>query len=256
MKKKTMYGWDKETYPTDEKGNYIIPLSDIGKTIKFHDLVKENSNYYGSPEYIALKHDIEVNGFDNKYPILIWKNKIVDGWHRVTSSKELENESIVATVLPYNTTLADVKIEVLRTEKGRQMTKSQLAIKGWRNWKDGTYKSVAQAALNIGVSGGSIKAVSYVASHGDTDWINEIYNGKEVRFGDGIKTSDNIFTIKSFLEKVKHEEGKNNNDKQFKVLTDPEMELLKKNLENTLKGVLPGNILNIANFVYKLSKEK
>ncbi len=258
MKKTTMYGWGSEKYPTNDNGNYIIPISDIGKQkgkISFHDVVSDNPKYYGSPEYEALKHSIEVDGYDSSFPIWIWRGKIVDGWHRVMVSMELNNENIEAIELPYKTPLDDIKRKVVRTEIGRQMTKTTLAIKAWRKWKDGTYKSVAQAALNIGSTATAVKSVSYVAKHGDTDWIDAIYNGESVRYGDSLKSTDNIFTIKSFLEKQKAEAGKDQFDKIYRKMTDPEIESLKRQIETALNGVEPVDVKSIANHIYRIHTE-
>ncbi len=255
MKKKTEGGWNEETYPTDKKGNYIIPVSDIGKNIAFHKIVDDNPKYYGTDKYFALKHDIEVNSYDSSFPIFVWRGKIVDGWHRVTICKELDIEYIVAEKLPHNTSLVDIEAKAKRTELGRQMTKTQLAIRGWKKWKDGTYKSVAQSALNIGTSSSSIKAVNYVAKHSDIDMIDELYKEIPVRYGDGIKMTDSVFTIKAFIEKIKKEEMNKTLTPIYTKMTNEEIELMKTQLVAVLEEKSPDDIKGVARFIFGLAKD-
>ena len=39
--------------------------------------------------YSSLKNDIEKNGFDNKFPIYIYQDEIIDGWNRFKACKDL-----------------------------------------------------------------------------------------------------------------------------------------------------------------------
>ena len=86
----------------------------------------------------------------------------------------------------------------LGTEVGRQMTKSQLAIKAWKKYKDGKFSTKAEAAKVIGTSVSSIDSVEYVFKRGDTEWIEKIYRGEKVHIA-GIRPTDSIFTVKSAL---------------------------------------------------------
>jgi len=171
--------------------------------------------------------------------ILNYRGKIVDGWHRVTACKELGIDSIIAKELPYKMALRDVEQLVLRLEVRRQMTKTQLAIKAWKAWKSGEYKSIKESASMTGVSENSIKAVSQVADWGDIGWIDDLYKGKKVQYGDGLKYTDSIFTIKSFLVKQKK-------DKSKKIL-EPQMSDDDKNkISDTIWAILNSQKISIA----------
>ncbi len=252
-------GFSLEDFGKSESGNYLIPISEIGKMINFHPIVADNPKYFGTPKYEALKHSIDSHGYDSKKPISIYHKRIVDGWHRTTACQELGLSFIEAEELPYRMTIEEVQEEVIRGEIGRQMSKSELAIKAWKKWQDGTYKSVAQAALNIGTTQSGIKAVSYVAKHGNVDWIDSIYKGEEVRYGDALKTTDNIFTIKAHLEKAKKNGALLNamrRNYSYKKMTDEEMDTIKKQLGEILTGKFYEDIENLSSYIFNIGKDE
>ncbi len=136
------------------------------------------------------------------------------------------------------------------------MTLSQTAIKAWRKWKSGEYKSIRVAAINEKTTETNIKTVSYIVRRGSEDWIDEIFNGDGVVYGDGIKMSNNIFTIKAYFARKKASQCVNKCNKPFRKMTEEEIELLKKQIGSALYGVDPLDVKIIADHIYSIIKEK
>jgi len=249
-------GWGKigaKEYEKNSQGVAYIPLSDIPSLVPFHDIVKDNPNYYGTEKYQSLKHSIESDGYDESFPVWVYRGRIVDGWHRITACKELGMEVVPVLELPYRTSLKDIEKKVMRTEIGRQMSPSQLAIKAWKKLQDGTFKNAAEAALAIGSSEGSVKAVAYVANHGDADWIDQIFMGKKVRVGD-LGYTDSIFTVKSNIIKMKKDEMK----RDFgggKFVTDDELERIKNSIMAAIDGIHYEQIKRALKPAYEKARE-
>lgn len=238
LKYDIIHGFQEKEYEKDSYGNYIIPLNHIPKNIKFHKLTKNNPNYYDTPLYQALKTNIENNGYDANIPILIYRGKIVDGWHRVTACKEIGLDSIIAKELPYKMALKDVEALVIRLEVRRQMTKTQLAIKAWKGWKICEFRTKEEASNVVGISVNSIKAVDRVVKEYGTNIIEKLYAGEKVEYGNGLKQTDSVSTIKAFIDK------KNKHKKEMLVskLTDTEV----KEKADTLWAVLSAGSLTLA----------
>ena len=74
--------------------------------------------------YVSLKNDIEKNGFDNKFPIYIYEDEIIDGWNRFKACKELE----VTPIYKYFTgSSLEALTFILRTNNRRDLSSSQRA---------------------------------------------------------------------------------------------------------------------------------
>jgi len=232
-KKVNSFGMSEE-YPKED-GLYVIPLEDIPSEIKFHELTKKNPNYIGNEMYEALKISIDENGYDKNFPIFIYRNKIVDGFHRTSACKELGVDKIYAKEIPYTTSMEDVEALVLRLEKRRQMTKTQIAIKAWKEWKNGTYKSRKEASLKTGISENSLKAVDFVAKRGDIKWIDILFNGGSVKFDYNKAPTDSIFTLKSYIYSKDKDEAKKDTNQQTRKASDSEIKDLKEQLVDIIK---------------------
>ena len=75
-------------------------------------------------EYQNLKKDIIENGFDEKYPIYIYEDCILDGWNRQKVCDELNIKPLYKT---FQGTQTDAIHFVMRTNKRRNLSKSQWA---------------------------------------------------------------------------------------------------------------------------------
>ena len=134
--------------------------------------------------YMALKKDIEVNGQVD--PVVVYRNKIVDGRHRWLILQELEMDVITYVVLPNNTTIAELKALVQSKETRRHETQAQLAIRAYREKIDpkSTYKSFAEAAAAIGAHKGRVSDAKQIAeSYGRPDILQAIFEGEKFNTG-------------------------------------------------------------------------
>jgi hypothetical protein len=74
----------------------------------FHDIVRDYEPF--TPEERAkLRADLQVHGFDQRHPIWIWRDQIVEGFHRETEARNLGIE------LAHYEDLGDISEEEMRT---------------------------------------------------------------------------------------------------------------------------------------------
>ena len=74
--------------------------------------------------YVSLKNDIEKNGFDNKFPIYIYEDEIIDGWNRFKACKELE---VTPIYKHFTGSSLEALTFILRTNNRRDLSSSQRA---------------------------------------------------------------------------------------------------------------------------------
>ena len=77
-----------------------------------------------SEDYTRLKNDIKTNGYDEKQPIYIYEDEILDGWHRNKACKEL---GIAAVYVEITCSHIEAINLVMRSNKRRNLTSSQCA---------------------------------------------------------------------------------------------------------------------------------
>ena len=75
-------------------------------------------------DYLRLKNDIEVNGFDSNNPIWLFNGDILDGWNRQRACNDL---GVNPTYVTFNGTDIEAIDFVLRTNKRRNLNSSQWA---------------------------------------------------------------------------------------------------------------------------------
>ena len=97
--------------------------------IVFHDLVFEHPEQT-KEEYQALYDDIAQNG--QLVPVILYRNKLVDGRHRYLSLKDQGVTTIIVQHLPNNLRLEEVRECVIGVEIRRKLTGAQTAIKAYR----------------------------------------------------------------------------------------------------------------------------
>src|SRR3990172_3611815 len=73
-------------------------------------------------EYEELSDDIKRNGYDKKYPIYLYQNAVLDGWHRYKICEELKIEPTFNT---FEGDDYDAVLFVIRTNKRRNLTQYQ-----------------------------------------------------------------------------------------------------------------------------------
>ena len=81
-------------------------------------------------QYEALKLDIEENG--QIEPVVVYRNRIVDGRHRYLIAQELNLEILKCIKMPNNSTIGDIRRMVKSKETRRHESATQLAISALR----------------------------------------------------------------------------------------------------------------------------
>jgi hypothetical protein len=154
-----------ETLPT--QGLLLHPLSET------HPVMTPS-------QYASLLDDIRRNGQISA--ILLYRNKVVDGRHRLKALQELKIPTIKAIRLPNNLTLQEVETMVLSTEKRRHLTPTQLAIKAYRMFEQGAKQSDAITAT--GCSATNLKYVSSIVKMSRLDIIEALEQGIKIDVSD------------------------------------------------------------------------
>jgi hypothetical protein len=75
-------------------------------------------------EHDEVKFDIEINGYDSNYPIMLYKNKVLDGWNRQQICEELGVEPVYEDFPGDDSGALDL---IFRSNKRRNLTSSQWA---------------------------------------------------------------------------------------------------------------------------------
>lgn len=159
-----------------------------------HDIVNTHP-VMTDVQFTSFKNSIESKG--QMEAVLLYRGKIVDGRHRYKALKELNADVIYATRLPNNMKLEDTQELAEASENRRHQTPTQLAIKGYKYWKD---KGCTQkeAADSVGCSMANLKHVSKLDKLGRNDVIDLLWRGYKVDISDNgayKKPSDSLLAI-------------------------------------------------------------
>jgi hypothetical protein len=210
--------------------NYEIEIKNTAM-MELHPLTATHP-VMNNEQYEAFKLDIAKNG--QLQPVLLYKGKIIDGRHRLKALKELGVETIITTKLPNNTTLDKVKAIVLTTEKRRHQSPTQLAIRGYREYKNGMKQSDAVAAT--GCSLANLKHVVALEKLGRLDIIDLLEKGGKFDIGNGSyrKFTDSLLGIVQWVKATRPKDEPVPIDKQADEWVAPEVDILKVNAVATL----------------------
>lgn len=150
-------------------------------------------------QYEAFKADIAKNG--QLQPVILYRGKIVDGRHRLKALKELDTKVIKTMDLPNNLTLRQVKDKVLSTERRRHQSPTQLAIQGYREYKNGMKQSEAVTATGCSLS--NLQHVVALEKLGRLDIIDLLERGGKVDIGiaNYNKFTDSLLGIVTWVKK-------------------------------------------------------
>ena len=162
--------------------------------------ITETHPVMSTEQFEALKNDIAVNG--QLQPALVYRGKIVDGRHRYKALTQLGEESIKITRLQNNLTLDEVTNLVNSTEMRRHQSPTQLAIKGYRMYKVGSFTQ-KEIPSKVGCSLTNLKAVIALEALGRLDVIELLEAGgkmnvsRDPRFN---KMTDSLLAITGYLK--------------------------------------------------------
>lgn len=170
-------------------------LSSIGlhKLTETHPVMSEE-------QFNAFKNDIEKRG--QLQPVLVYRGKIVDGRHRYRALTLLGCEDILISKLSNNLTLDEVLAMVNSTEMRRHQSPTQLAIKGYRQYKSGELTQREIPAI-VGCSLANLKHVIALETLGRLDIIELLEAGgkmnisRDSRFS---KMSDSLLAVVTYVK--------------------------------------------------------
>lgn len=183
--------WDqtKKYKPIEGFEVYEVSIDDL----KLHKMANEHP-LHNELSRESLKKDIEMKG--QLEPIVIYRDKIVDGRHRYWILKELGVKTIFTRTLPSSYTLDDVREEVFSTETRRHQTPTQRAIQAYL-YKVETGKSYNSVMVKFSASKAMIIRAKFVAENKGIKAIHELYNGRKVSVG--IKSTDNLTRLERYI---------------------------------------------------------
>lgn len=147
--------------------------------LTLHELANEHPKMT-EVEYQRLCESIEEIG--QLEPILIYKNKIVDGRHRFWAIESLGLDHILVHEIAFSTPIDTVREIVFGSEVRRHQTGTQKAIKAW--WavqEDGiTYR---EAEIKFMTSRTMIAACRYINEMKGDNMLKDLYKGIPVAVG-------------------------------------------------------------------------
>ena len=154
-------------------------------------------------QYEAFKADIVSNG--QLQPVLLYRDKIVDGRHRLKALKETGAKFIQTISLPNNLTLKQVMAKVVSTEKRRHQSPTQLAIRGYREYKAGSKQ--AEAVASTGCSLANLQHAVALEKLGRLDIIELLEKGGKVDIGPSgfSKFTDSLLGIVTWVKQQQKE---------------------------------------------------
>lgn len=124
-------------------------------------------------EFEALKADIQENG--QIVPIILYKNKCVDGRHRLRALSDLGEEHVKYIKLPGNMSLTDVRNKVLGTEIRRSDNVAQKAIRAFRLYESES-TTQEEAAVRVGVNQSDVSKVSKIKKYLGEATLDSLYD--------------------------------------------------------------------------------
>jgi len=164
------------------------------KDLTLHTLAEEHPTMT-EPEFNRLKDSMQEIG--QLEPIIIYKQKIVDGRHRFWAAESLGWTTILAIEIPPQTPLETVREIVFGSEVRRHQSATQKAIRAW--WavqEDGlTYR---EAERKFMTSRTMIAACKYIADHRGNDILKDLYN--EIPVMIGVRHTSSLRTAHSLIK--------------------------------------------------------
>jgi ParB-like chromosome segregation protein Spo0J len=156
-------------------------------------------------EFNALKLDIQENG--QLVPVILYRNKLVDGRHRQRALIELGIHDMKAMKLPNNLSLEDVGNMVLGTEIRRTDNVAQRAIRAYR-WVLETGAKQQDAAIKFAVNKSRVSDAKKLYEKLSPKDIDRLYRQGYLYIG-GKKHTQMQAIIKAL-----DTEGRDNEDKE------------------------------------------
>jgi len=123
-------------------------------------------------EFEALKYDIELNG--QLLPVILYRDKLVDGRHRQRALIESGTHSMKAIKLDNNLTLQEVKEKVMGTENRRTDNVAQKSIRAFL-WLNENGATQSDAATKFGINQSKISEAKKLFEEQGAKLLDKLY---------------------------------------------------------------------------------
>lgn len=219
------------------------------KELSLHALANEHPKMT-DVEFQRLKESIDEIG--QLEPILIYRDRIVDGRHRFWAIESLGVQHILANEITFSTPLDTVREIVFGSEVRRHQTATQKAIKAyWSTQEDGiTYR---EAEVKFMTSRTMISACSYIDRTRGDDILRSLYKSTPVSIGKRKTTS--LRTAKSLIKEEEDNAIDARFEKEKHISIDKANEEAKPFLDALKREPTPV-IERVASGAYALLKER
>ncbi len=173
---------------------YVVNTEDI----EHHRLASEH-RVMNQQEFEALKLDIETNG--QLVPVILYKNKLVDGRHRQKALLDLGIKDMKAILLPGNISLEDVRSKVMGTEIRRSDNIMQKSIRAYKWIIEKDKRTQQEAAVKFGINQSYISQAKKLFEMLGKDTFEQMYaNGYLMINGKKVSTMKSIIKYMSTEE--------------------------------------------------------
>ena len=130
-------------------------------------------------QLLALQQDIKENG--QRFPILLYRNKIVDGRCRATVCENL-GIAVNFDDIGNNKSLKEVSVIVMPTNIRRNLTATQRAITAYRQWKLNPKLGRKDFYTPWDTSNKPFQAADELDVL-NPDWLEALFNDKKIKIG-------------------------------------------------------------------------
>jgi len=186
-------------------------IVDINK-ITVHPIANENPTMTTN-QFEAFKNSLMVNGQEEAIDCT-YNYETFNGRHRLKALKELGHTTIKVKRQPVGTPDNELRRVADNAESRRHSTPTQLAIKAWKEYINGKYTTMAEAASTIGISVKQVERVNKIGGVNNPnskkrlsrfnrlDIIDALYIGEQLQIpidGNKYKQTDSLQTIINWL---------------------------------------------------------
>ncbi len=176
------------------------------KMLVLHEMANEHPKM--SPKrFESFKNEMAIDG--QKYPVITFRGKIVDGRHRWWALNENNAENILYIKMPHRSTDEAIRKEVGLSEDRRHQTPTQRAIKAYREGKKRGEK-FRETAARVGISHSQFSRCKFIEENIGSNLLNHLWDGKTVSVG----ARDNLDSLSAIVAEKrrfdKEEEQKQN----------------------------------------------
>ncbi len=156
--------------------------------VAIHNLAKKH-RVQSEQEFISLVNSIMISG--QLQPIILYRDKAVDGRHRISALKKLGIEWVKYIELPNNWSLKQVEEAVIGTDNGRNDSSLQKAAKAYIDFYENGHDKgeAAEYAIKHGTTPGSMSKIGKFAEYYGIERVKEAYNHGKVKVNEQFKST-------------------------------------------------------------------